>query len=66
MHYETDRGAAVGRMSLLVDGAGADAIEVGGMLPMANPSIEGLKDFVTAEIVRWSKVVEQAGLAGTQ
>jgi hypothetical protein len=36
------------------------------MLPMDNPSIEGLQEFVRAEIVRWGKVVEQAGLTGSQ
>jgi tripartite-type tricarboxylate transporter receptor subunit TctC len=38
----------------------------GGMLPMDNPSIEGLQAFVKAEIARWAKVVAQAGLTGTQ
>jgi tripartite-type tricarboxylate transporter receptor subunit TctC len=37
-----------------------------GMLMMDNPSVEGLRDFVKAEIVRWGKVAQQAGLAGTQ
>jgi tripartite-type tricarboxylate transporter receptor subunit TctC len=37
-----------------------------GMLMMDNPSVEGLQDFVKAEIVRWGKVAQQAGLAGTQ
>jgi tripartite-type tricarboxylate transporter receptor subunit TctC len=38
----------------------------GGMLPMDNPSVEGLQDFVKAEIVRWGAVVRRAGLAGTE
>jgi tripartite-type tricarboxylate transporter receptor subunit TctC len=38
----------------------------GGMLPMDNPSIEALQAFVKQEIVRWAKVVEQAGLTGSQ
>jgi tripartite-type tricarboxylate transporter receptor subunit TctC len=38
----------------------------GGMLPMDNPSIEGLQAFVRAEIARWAKVVAQAGLTGSQ
>jgi hypothetical protein len=38
----------------------------GGMLPMDNPSVEGLQDFVKSEIVRWGAVVRQAGLAGTE
>ncbi len=43
-----------------------DQITTGGMLPMDNPSIEGLQDFVKSEIVRWGKVVQQAGLAGSE
>jgi tripartite-type tricarboxylate transporter receptor subunit TctC len=38
----------------------------GGMLPMDNPSVEGLQDFVRAEILRWGTVVRRAGLAGTE
>jgi tripartite-type tricarboxylate transporter receptor subunit TctC len=38
----------------------------GGMLPMDNPSVEGLQDFVKSEIVRWGAVVQRAGLAGTE
>jgi tripartite-type tricarboxylate transporter receptor subunit TctC len=37
-----------------------------GMLPMDNPSVAALQAFVKSEIVRWGKVVQQAGLAGTQ
>jgi tripartite-type tricarboxylate transporter receptor subunit TctC len=43
-----------------------DQIINGGMLPMDNPSVEGLQDFVKAEIVRWGAVVQRAGLAGTE
>ncbi len=38
----------------------------GGMLPMDNPSVEGLQDFVKSEIVRWGAVVRRAGLQGTE
>jgi tripartite-type tricarboxylate transporter receptor subunit TctC len=38
----------------------------GGMLPMENPSVEGLHDFVKSEIVRWGAVVQRAGLAGSE
>ncbi|HEY4404754.1 MAG TPA: tripartite tricarboxylate transporter substrate binding protein [Xanthobacteraceae bacterium] len=41
-------------------------IIAGGMLPMDNPSVEGLQDFVKAEIVRWGGIVRRAGLAGTE
>jgi len=43
-----------------------DRIVNDGMLLMDNPSVEALQDFVKSEIVRWGKVVQQAGLAGTQ
>jgi tripartite-type tricarboxylate transporter receptor subunit TctC len=43
-----------------------DQIIAGGMLPMDNPSVEGLQDFVKSEIVRWGGVVRRAGLAGTE
>jgi tripartite-type tricarboxylate transporter receptor subunit TctC len=38
----------------------------GGMLPMDNPSVEGLQQFVKTEIVRWGDVVRKAGLAGSE
>jgi tripartite-type tricarboxylate transporter receptor subunit TctC len=38
----------------------------GGMLPMDNPSVEGLQDFVKSEIIRWGAVVRRAGLAGSE
>ena len=37
-----------------------------GMVPLDNPSVEGLQTFVKSEIARWSKVTEQAGIAGSQ
>jgi tripartite-type tricarboxylate transporter receptor subunit TctC len=37
-----------------------------GMLPRDNPSVESLQDFIKAEIARWGRVVQQAGIAGTQ
>jgi tripartite-type tricarboxylate transporter receptor subunit TctC len=43
-----------------------DQVLKGGMLPMDNPGIEGLQDFVKSEIARWAKVVAQAGLTGSQ
>ena len=38
----------------------------GGMLPMNNPAIEGLQNFVKSEITRWGDVVRRAGLAGSE
>jgi tripartite-type tricarboxylate transporter receptor subunit TctC len=37
-----------------------------GMVPFATPSPVQLKDFLQAEIVRWGKVVQQAGLAASE
>src|SRR6266581_5991426 len=37
-----------------------------GMLPFENWSVEGLQDFVKSETVRWGKVVQQAGIAGSE
>lgn len=42
------------------------AIGRNGMLPVAPSSVDNLKGFVAAEITRWSKVVQQAGLTGSQ
>jgi tripartite-type tricarboxylate transporter receptor subunit TctC len=43
-----------------------DGITKSGMGLMDSPSVEGLQDFIKSEIVRWGKVVEQAGIAGSQ
>ena len=37
-----------------------------GFLPIENRPVEGLQAFVKSEIGRWGKVVQQAGLAGSQ
>jgi tripartite-type tricarboxylate transporter receptor subunit TctC len=37
-----------------------------GMNPVSSPSPETLKTFLQTEIVRWGKVVRQAGIAGTE
>ena len=37
-----------------------------GLLPIDTPSVANLQIFVRTEIARWSKVVEQAGIAGSQ
>jgi tripartite-type tricarboxylate transporter receptor subunit TctC len=52
--------------SILTSSEMKDRLINDGMLPMDNPSVEALHDFVKAEILRWGKVVQQAGLAGTQ
>jgi tripartite-type tricarboxylate transporter receptor subunit TctC len=43
-----------------------EQISRNGMVPMANPSIAALQDFIKSEIVRWGSVVRQAGIAGSQ
>jgi tripartite-type tricarboxylate transporter receptor subunit TctC len=37
-----------------------------GLLPIDTPSVANLQIFVQTEITRWSRVVEQAGIAGSQ
>jgi len=37
-----------------------------GVLPVVSPLPDELQRFVKSEIVRWGKVVEQAGAAGSQ
>jgi tripartite-type tricarboxylate transporter receptor subunit TctC len=36
------------------------------LLPIDSPSVDDMKAFVKSEIVRWGKVVEAAGIAGTE
>ena len=43
-----------------------EALVNDGALPQLSPSPEEMKRFVESEIVRWGKVVEQAGLAGSE
>jgi len=43
-----------------------DQIANHGMLPIDTPSVANLRIFVRMEIARWGKVVEQAGIAGSQ
>ena len=37
-----------------------------GMVPVSSPSPEDLQHFINSEIERWSKVVHQAGIAGSE
>jgi tripartite-type tricarboxylate transporter receptor subunit TctC len=36
------------------------------LVPLADPSVDEMKAFVKSEIARWGKVVEAAGIAGTE
>jgi tripartite-type tricarboxylate transporter receptor subunit TctC len=37
-----------------------------GMISVVSPPLEELQQFIDSEIVRWGKVVQQAGIAGTE
>jgi len=37
-----------------------------GLIPMKPPSVEEMQKFLAAEIARWGKLVQQAGIAGTE
>jgi tripartite-type tricarboxylate transporter receptor subunit TctC len=37
-----------------------------GMIPISSPSPEDLQRFIESEIIRWGKVVRQAGIAGSE
>jgi tripartite-type tricarboxylate transporter receptor subunit TctC len=43
-----------------------DQIVSNGFIPVDNPTVEGLQDYVKTEIGRWGKIVQQTGLAGSQ
>jgi tripartite-type tricarboxylate transporter receptor subunit TctC len=51
---------------IMRDPAVTDTLSKEGALPQASPSPAEMKDFVAREITRWGKVVEQAGLAGSE
>ena len=42
------------------------AIAKTGMAPLPTPSVESMQAFLKSEIARWGKVVQQAGIAGSQ
>jgi len=52
--------------SLLATPEIKDQIIRNGMVPMQSPSIGDLRGFVKSEIERWGKIVQQAGIAGSQ
>jgi tripartite-type tricarboxylate transporter receptor subunit TctC len=37
-----------------------------GMIPIVSPSPEDLRNFISTEVARWGKIVQQAGIAGAQ
>jgi tripartite-type tricarboxylate transporter receptor subunit TctC len=48
------------------DQAVVESLDREGTIPQQSPSPDELKRFVASEITRWGKVIEQAGLAGTE
>jgi tripartite-type tricarboxylate transporter receptor subunit TctC len=52
--------------SVLDEDASKAQIVRNGMLPVATTTVDNLKVFVAAEVARWGKVVQQAGLTGSQ
>jgi tripartite-type tricarboxylate transporter receptor subunit TctC len=36
------------------------------LLPIETPSVEAMQSFIKSEIARWAKIVEQAGIAGSE
>jgi tripartite-type tricarboxylate transporter receptor subunit TctC len=51
---------------IMGDPAVTDALVKDGAIPQASPAPKEMKRFVASEIVRWGKVIEQAGLTGTE
>jgi tripartite-type tricarboxylate transporter receptor subunit TctC len=51
---------------IMSDASVTDALVKDGAIPQLSPSPEEMKRFVESEIVRWGKVIEQAGLAGSE
>jgi tripartite-type tricarboxylate transporter receptor subunit TctC len=43
-----------------------EALNREGTIPMQSPPPDELKRFVASEITRWGKVIEQAGIAGSE
>ena len=51
---------------IMGDASVTEALVKDGALPQVSPSPDEMKRFVEGEIVRWGKVIEQAGLAGSE
>jgi tripartite-type tricarboxylate transporter receptor subunit TctC len=51
---------------IMSDPTVTDALVKDGAIPQASPPPPELKRFVESEIVRWGKVIERAGLAGSE
>jgi tripartite-type tricarboxylate transporter receptor subunit TctC len=51
---------------IMSDAAVTDALVKDGAIPQVSPPPAEMKRFVEREIVRWGKVIEAAGLAGSE
>jgi putative tricarboxylic transport membrane protein len=51
---------------IMSDPAVTESLVKDGAIPQVSPSPGELKRFVESEIARWGKVIEQAGLAGSE
>jgi tripartite-type tricarboxylate transporter receptor subunit TctC len=51
---------------IVADPAVVEFLNREGALPMASPPLDEVRRFVDTETVRWGKVIEQAGLAGSE
>jgi tripartite-type tricarboxylate transporter receptor subunit TctC len=51
---------------IMSDPSVTGALVKDGAIPQISPAPEDMKRFVESEIVRWGKVIEQAGLAGSE
>jgi len=51
---------------IMSDRSVLDILERDGAIPQVSPSPAEMKVFVESEIARWGKIIEQAGLAGTE
>jgi tripartite-type tricarboxylate transporter receptor subunit TctC len=52
--------------AIMNDPAVQQALIRDGAIPQVSPSPDELKEFVKSEIARWAKVVERAGIAGSE
>ena len=51
---------------IMADPSVTEALVRDGAIPQVSPSPDEMRTFVEREIVRWGKVIEQAGLAGSE
>ncbi len=57
---------AAGIREGMADPAVIEVLAREGAIPVVSPPVDELRRFVDSEIVRWGKVIEQAGLAGSE